>query len=325
MVAVGAPCPGIRFDVSAKSLSPKRLRIQVAADSPSQARLAERRLLAAARAGDRRALDQLVERVAPPVHRFGRMFCRDRDDAEDVLQETLASIVRHFRSFRGDASLSSWAFVVARRACARLRRRRDRERVALEAAGRDATVADPAAGPERAFERGALGSRLAAAIRTLPRPWREAVVLRDIEGRSAAEAAHALGIGERALKSRLHRARVALREALERHAVGPGAASARPPVTDGAGCPDLPLVLSRYLEGELSARTCAELEAHVSGCASCGPTCDELLASLSRCRAAGEAKPPLRVRQAVRAALRGALATTRGATPRVSARGRARR
>jgi len=187
----------------------------------------------------------------------------------------------------------------------------------LEVAARGASPVDAAAGPERLFERGALGARLGAAIRALPRPWREAVVLRDVEGLPAADAARVLGIGPRALKSRLHRARIALRHALTSGAPArPAAIAARAAAPVGlralpaGGCPDLPLVLSRYLEGELSAGTCAELEAHVSGCASCGAACEELLASLSRCRAAGAAKPPLRVRQAVRAALRDALASS---------------
>ena len=269
-------------------------------------RRADRRLLEAARAGDRHALDQLVGRIAPTVFRFSRAFCRDRSDAEDVLQETLAAMVRELRGFRGESALSTWAFVVARNSCARMRRRRRREHEAIETMAHRPDAAAPVAEPDREFDRNALGRALDLAVRELPRAWREAILLRDVEGLSAAEAASALGIGERALKSRLHRARAALRAALRDGVTG--AARGREPRPPG--CPDLPVVFGRYLEGELGARACAELEGHIAGCARCGPECDELLASLARCRRARTAKPPLRVRRAVRAALRAALEST---------------
>ncbi len=278
------------------------------------AREEERRLLAAARRGDRAALERLVGILAPPVYRFGHSFCRDRDDAEDIMQETLVTMVRRLGAFRGESSLSTWAFVVARNACSRLRRRRRREAQVVGALARE----EPSSphGPDHALERRSVGMSIASALRELPGPWREVVLLRDIEGLSAADAARALGIRQTALKSRLHRAREALRSALEREHASRRAASAdEPPASRtaaarGTACPDLPAMLSRYLEGELSTTVCAELAEHVRGCRSCGPACDELLASLARCRRARGEKPPLRVRQAVRAALREALRST---------------
>ena len=78
--------------------------------------------MAAARGGDRRALRRLLERMSRPIYRFGRGFCRNTEDAEDVMQEVLASLVRSLPTFRGEASLSSWAYTVARHACIRQRR-----------------------------------------------------------------------------------------------------------------------------------------------------------------------------------------------------------
>jgi RNA polymerase sigma-70 factor (ECF subfamily) len=273
-------------------------------------RAAERRLLVAARAGDARALDQLVGLLAPPVFRYGRAFCRNRADAEDVMQETLAAVVRELGAFRGESLLSTWAFVVARNSCARLRRQRQREAQVAQTLALDTEAAGDsrAADPDRELDRSALGALLGRALRTLPRPWREAVLVRDVEGMSATEAARALGIGERALKSRLHRARAALRDAMRDAARRAPTPQPQQPAR-GRGCPDLALALSRYLEGEMTVAACAELEQHVSGCDSCGPACDELMASLARCRKARAAKPPLPVRRAVRAAIREALAS----------------
>ena len=86
-------------------------------------RAEERRLLAAARAGDRRALSRLLELLSGPIYRFGRGFCGDPHDAEDVAQVTLAALARTLHDFRGDSSLTTWAYTVARNACTRHRRR----------------------------------------------------------------------------------------------------------------------------------------------------------------------------------------------------------
>ncbi|MBI3047775.1 MAG: sigma-70 family RNA polymerase sigma factor [Acidobacteria bacterium] len=65
-------------------------------------------LLAAARQGDAAALEALIVRYQPRVYRFGMKMCRDREDAADVLQDTLLAAARSVRAFRGDASVSTW-------------------------------------------------------------------------------------------------------------------------------------------------------------------------------------------------------------------------
>lgn len=327
------------------SLSPKELKREFARHSAGgAARLRpaeERRLLAAARVGDPRALNELAEALAGPAYRFGRAFCRNPHDAEDVMQDVLSSLVRGVGAFRGGSSLTTWAYVVARNACSHLRRRRVHEPQVIEsleaASGEGAALplASPGADPHRLAERAELRHAIEQAVRSLPPSQRRALILRDVEGLSAAEAARILNLKERTVKSRLHRARVAVRQALaprfgppaggpaapaispggERGPARPGAAggsprrpAARPGRKRPAGaCPDTALVLSRYLEGELDGSVCARLESHVASCGSCGEICRSLRSSLALCRDWGRDRPPLSLRRAVRRAIRRAL------------------
>jgi RNA polymerase sigma-70 factor (ECF subfamily) len=265
-------------------------------------RASEARLISAARQGDRVALTQILELASGPASRFSRNFCRDPHDAEDLAQEVLATLLRSLKSFRGDASLSTWTYVVARRACGRLRKRGARMETVAPDAGTMLSTPDPSAGPARRLERRQLGEALERAVAALPMPQREVLVLRDVEGLSAAEVGAVLGLKERAVKSRLHRARLALRALL---APFVGSGDAPPP---GPGCPDTALMLSRSIEGELSAGVCARMEEHVRRCPSCGDACHTLRAVLGACSAHGSRALPAEVRSAVRRAVRDALA-----------------
>jgi RNA polymerase sigma-70 factor (ECF subfamily) len=237
------------------------------------------------------------------MYRFGRHFCRNRDDAEDVMQESLAALVRTLPRWRGDAAPSTWAYVVARNTCGRMRRRRAGAPARLESlaegAGRmDALrVAAPGSDPAREFERGELRDALERALAALPVSQREVVVLRDVEGLSAPEVGRVLGLGEEAVKSRLHRGRTALRRALA--SLRGDAAPAR-----RRGCPDTALLLSRHLEGEVDAATCRRLARHVDECADCGAACDSLRAALGACARMGGGALPAGARAALRRAAR---------------------
>lgn len=166
-------------------------------------------LLTAARAGDRAALDALLARYQPAIYRFGLHMCGDEESAREVLQETLLAAFRHLPGFRGDAALSTWLYQIARSFCIKERR------AAHPAVALDEQLADPALAPDGQTHAHEVGAALVAAIRALPADQREVLVLRDVEGLSAEEAAHVIGIEVGALKSRLHRARSALRERLD--------------------------------------------------------------------------------------------------------------
>lgn len=168
-------------------------------------------LLIAARAGDVSALNRLIAQHRQGVYRFGLQVCRTTEDAEDAVQETLWAATRALHSFRGTAtSIASWLFTIVRREC--LRMIEGRKRAPLTPDGECDHVADDADDPEEALATRRRTEVLAAALASLDPLHREVILLRDIQGLSAPEAAARLGISVEALKSRLHRARTSLRD-----------------------------------------------------------------------------------------------------------------
>lgn len=262
----------------------------------------EARLVEAAQHGDAAAIATLLARYEGPVYRFGLRFCRDPEDARDVLQETLLAAARGFPSYRGQAAVGTWLYTIARSFCIKQRRRRLRAVSLSSGASADdeaREIPDPAAGPDEAAIGHELGSAVQRAIAELGRPYREVLVLRDVEGLTAPEVAAALGIGVDAVKSRLHRARVAVREKL-----APLVGAVEPPAH---GCPDVLALFSRRLEGQVDAHLCEEIEHHLSGCPRCAAACDGLKRTLSLCAATRGATVPPQVQASVRRAVQGLL------------------
>lgn len=246
-----------------------------------------------ARAGDRDAMERVLESVAPAIRRFAIGMCKNDADADDVVQDALLSIATKLDSFEGRSAFSTWAFTLARTACSR-RRRGLKNR---PSDGDDVLAEQPsnARSPEERLAGQEIGTLVARALDTLPEDYRAVLLLRDGEGLTAPEAAAVLGTSVDALKSRLHRARAALREALA-------------PVVDGGAqrpgpsCPDVVAALSRKLEDDLDSQACAQMEAHVESCAACARICDTLKSALRACRSApGEV--PAHVKAQVRTAV----------------------
>lgn len=254
-------------------------------------------LIARAQRGDRSALEALLAQHAPAIYRFGLRMCRDPEDARDILQDTLLQMATHIGEFAGRSSLSSWLFALARSACARRRRGLKNQPMAPEDRAPDREDLSP--GPELAAERQELAVLMEQALHGLPEAYREVLLLRDVEGLSAPEAAASLGISVEATKSRLHRAREALRQALR-----PVLEERAPP--RGAACPDIADAWSRKLEDELSQSDCAAMEEHLRTCPSCSAVCDALRRSLRVCRSIGAEDGPVppAVQEQVKVALR---------------------
>jgi RNA polymerase sigma-70 factor (ECF subfamily) len=261
-------------------------------------------LLERARSGDPSALERLVERFQGRAYRFAMKICSDPEDAREVLQETLLALARGIRDFRGDSSLSTWLYTVARSFCLKRRRRavpppipesNDGDpRAALEA------LADSSPGPEETVARRELARVLDGAIRSLALPQREVLVLRDVEGLPAEEVARIVGIGVRAVKSRLHRARAALRSRLA-PILGPAEEKLSPP-TDR--CPDILALFSRHLEGEIRPELCEQMTRHLADCLRCGELCESLRRSLALCRDSPEPEVPQDIQAAIRDSVR---------------------
>lgn len=264
-------------------------------------------LIEAARAGERRALASLIERHQGRVYRFALKMCGNPDDAQDVLQETLLSLAKGLDDYRGEASLPTWLYTVARSHCIK-KRRRSKFAPSSIASLHEEDGAKPAADartdPEEATAAREMDDALQFAIDGLDQASREVLVLRDVEGLTAPEVASVLGTSPAAVKSRLHRARVAVRDAI-------APLLQPPPVPSGgkASCPDVLSMFSRYLEGEISSERCAELEAHLQRCPRCEGACASLRKSLLLCGTAGKAVAvPSAVQASVKVALRDFLA-----------------
>jgi RNA polymerase sigma-70 factor, ECF subfamily len=257
-------------------------------------------LLEAARAGDEEALEALLARHEQKVFRFGLRMCGNEEDARDVLQETLLAAFRGVRQFRGDAQLSTWLYQVARSFCTKARRRGAGEPARhepLEGAARRVSAA--ASSPDDRVHAREMARVLQEALLALPESQREVVLLRDVEGLGAEDAARVVRIEVGALKSRLHRARLAMQE---RIAALLGGEAGHP-----AACPELARELLTHDEDELDQAACARLEAHVEKCPRCGPACEELKRSVSLCRTLPGGGVPAEIRGRVRTALRAAV------------------
>ncbi len=267
-------------------------------------------LLARARAGDREALEALLAHHQPQIYRFGLKMCRDPEDAKDVLQDTLFAMARGVRDFRGASSVSTWLYTIARSFCIKKRRRSKfapaGERSIDSDAGVDASqFADPAKTPDEALAGQQVEMALEQAIGALEPRYREVLLLRDVEGLTAAEVAEVLGISVQAVKSRLHRARLFVRAQVAPLLGVP----ADPAVTAGGTCPEVLTLFSRYLEDEISPAVCATMERHLESCAPCRTACDSLKRTLALCQAAGaDVRIPATVQASVKVALRDILA-----------------
>lgn len=157
------------------------------------------------------------------MYRFAHRLCGEPEAAKDLVQETFLNAYRGFGTFRGDAQISTWLYTIASRACLRMRRRRkgapERE-LSLEefipTSEGEFNLQIPIDGlsPEAALQNKQLREALDAAINQLPKKYKMVLVLRDMEGLSAKEVGAIMGLNERAVKSRLHRARLFVRREL---------------------------------------------------------------------------------------------------------------
>lgn len=267
---------------------------------------AERALVDAARHGDRAALEKLLAQYEPSIYRFGMRMCHQREDAREVLQDTMLAAARAMPGFRGDAALGTWLFQIARRVCMRRRRRRKGQPAELESLDAQLPSEAPLASdrdPEEVTADHEVREALHQAIDALEPKYREVLLLRDVEGLSAEEVGATLNLSIAAVKSRLHRARVTVRERLT--PVLDGVPAQEPPRT--AECPDILTLMSKSLEGDIDHQVCSRLESHVASCERCKRACDGLRHTLALCRAA-PAKVPKSVQDSVRRAVRAVVA-----------------
>jgi RNA polymerase sigma-70 factor (ECF subfamily) len=189
----------------------------------SQTGIEESTLVFQAREGNKAAFSELVRRYEGKIFRLAQHVTQNREDAEDVLQETFMKAYEHLDQFKGDSKFYTWIVRIAvNQALMKLRRRKTDKTVSIDETidtGEDTVVREIAAwdeNPEQQFSRDELGGILDTAVRSLEPLYRSVFVLRDIEELSTEETAEALGLSVPAVKSRLLRARLQLREKLTR-------------------------------------------------------------------------------------------------------------
>lgn len=191
-------------------------------DVSAQAELLER-----IRRNEPGAFEEFVDQYGGRILGFGMRVCGEREDAHDVAQETLIKAYEKLQELKHPAALRSWLYRVAANACL-MKRRKGKYEPAVEIPleelrparpeGKDSLrteIPDPSDLPDEELARREVRDRVRRAISQLPPHYRIVVVMRDMEHLSTRETADALGLAETAVKMRLHRARLMVREILE--------------------------------------------------------------------------------------------------------------
>ena len=191
-------------------------------------------LLQRIRADDPGAFDQFVDRYGDRIFGFGLRMCGEREDAQDVLQETLIKAFESMKTLKEPKALKSWLYRVAANQCLMKRRKgkfEPKHELSLEelmprsAENASYEIPDRTDGPDDTAARNEVRSTVHTAIRNLPANYRIVLLLRDIEQFTTRETAEALGLPETTIKMRLHRARLGVRKFLEHGSFESGAAS----------------------------------------------------------------------------------------------------
>lgn len=180
-------------------------------------------LVAKAKAGDAAAFNELVSHYERRVFRMAKQITQNDEDAEDVLQETFLKAYSHLDDFQGNSKFYTWIVRIAvNEALMKLRKRRSDRTVPLDDpidTGEDVVAREIAVwedNPEQRYSREEMGNILDEAVQSLKPAYRTVFILRDIEEMSIEETAQALNLSISAVKSRLLRARLQLRDKLTR-------------------------------------------------------------------------------------------------------------
>ena len=172
------------------------------------------------------AFDRFVETYRSKLFQYVYLMCGNREDAEEVSQETLLSVFRTIDQLREPARLKSWVFRIAKNACLTKRRKSAfapsrvlslEELMPVRGGNGSLQLADWRNLPDASILRSELGNALNQAIGALPEIYRSVLLLRDVEGLSTDETAEVLELNEAVVKQRLHRARLAVRAKLDEY------------------------------------------------------------------------------------------------------------
>jgi len=182
-------------------------------------------LVRAAQGGHQQAMERLLMQAQAIAYRFSLHVCGHDDDADDAMQEALLKTYRHVSQIKEPDAFRTWLYRTVKNACLISRRKRVHEPGRLESLDevvehadgsvQGIDVPDPGRRPDEVLENSRLRRSLHRALQSLGPEYRLIVFLREVEGLSTREVAQVVGISEANVKTRLHRARVSLRQQLE--------------------------------------------------------------------------------------------------------------
>lgn len=164
--------------------------------------------------GESGLFDQFAASIGPRLINYGLLICRQRDDAQDIVQETLLEVFLRFPELRDPCKVHAWFFRIARNACM-MQRRKQGTAAESKPVACDYEVADPSSLPEAEMLRKENEDALIRAIEELPKDQRMILSLRYFEGLSTEDVAYALDMTTEAVKAKLYRVRTAIRKKLQ--------------------------------------------------------------------------------------------------------------
>lgn len=179
--------------------------------------LDDQHLVSQAQAGERAAFEELVRRHADRLHAVVLRIAGSHHAAEEVTQEAFLRAWRGLHGFKGDAQFFTWLYRIGVNEARRRAQRGPAPGAVMSLEDHPFEPRDPGPGPSGVAEHHDLRAALEDAVRALDPEYRTPLVLRDIEGLSTADASAVMGLGQAAFKSRLHRARLTVRAAVDEY------------------------------------------------------------------------------------------------------------
>ncbi len=249
---------------------------------PSPARPEDSEILARLKAGDMSACTACVNAYSDSLYRLAYRLLRNETAAEDVVQETFLSAFKGLDNFDGRSKLSTWLFRIAYNN-ALMRLRAEKPVAALvdeedESTG-PAVVVPWHETPEDVLSRQEMKEVLDRAVASLPPTLRAVFELRDIQEHSTAETAEILGLSQAAVKVRLHRARLALREELNAYFGNPEEVE-----PETLTCEEVTRYISDYIDRELDEPLAEAARRHIATCSHCHILLDTTEDTITLCR-----------------------------------------
>lgn len=257
----------------------------------------------------REAVERLLEQYGPRIHSLALKMCGNAADAEDMVQHVFLTALRKWETFRGESQPGTWLYAIAIRSCRNRLRNKGGSQRRMPALSQllpfgETRVTEMAAGPgagldaaEESAKREAIAS-VQAAIARLPEHFRLPLVLKDMLEMPVEDVASTLAVNENTVKTRLHRARLLLRQAMTKKAIKVDAPA---PIYEKQVCMDLlKSKLSAMDEGREEGFKVTQSEI----CDRCRSVFKELDLVQSACAEMGQGKMPPKVREAVLRAVR---------------------